>query len=82
VIASLPKTDGEYDLAALSDHMVALKREYPDHDAASVLLEPLIPYDYLIQVMDVVRSVERPVEGGGEPQRYALFTQISVGDSP
>lgn len=82
VIAALPKNDGEYDMAGLSDRMVALKREYPDHDAASVLLEPLIPYDYLIQVMDAVRSVERPSGEAGELERYALFTQISVGEPP
>lgn len=82
VIASLPRQDGEYDMAGLSDHMVELKREYPDHDAASVLLEPLIPYDYLIQVMDVVRRVQRPTGENGELESYALFTQISVGDPP
>jgi biopolymer transport protein ExbD len=82
VIAALPRQDGEYDMAGLSDRMVALKREYPDHDAASVLLEPLIPYDYLIQVMDVVRRVQRPTGENGELESYALFTQISVGDPP
>ena len=72
--------------APLSDYIVALKREYPDHDAASVLMEAQIPYDYLIQVMDIVRSVELPVEDAvaGEPEYelYALFSEISVGDAP
>ena len=88
VIAALPKADGEYDLQSLSDHMTSLKREYPDHEAASVLVEPQIPYDYLIQVMDVVRSVELP-DGNtgnngnsGELALFALFPQISVGDAP
>jgi hypothetical protein len=85
VIASLPKADGEYDLQLLSDYMTSLKREYPDHEAASVLLEPQIPYDYLIQVMDVVRTVELP-EGPqgnrGELALFALFPQISVGEAP
>jgi len=86
VIATVPKKDDEYDLVALSDMMVALKQEYPDIDTASVLLEPFIPYDYLIQVMDIVRSVElpvqAPVEGEPEYQLYALFSEISVGDAP
>jgi biopolymer transport protein ExbD len=85
VIASLPKADGEYDLQLLSDYMTSLKREYPDHEAASVLLEPQIPYDYLIQVMDVVRTVELPEgpEGNsGEFALFALFPQISVGEAP
>lgn len=82
VIAAIPKVDGGYDLQSLSDHMISLKREYPDHEAASVLLEPLIPYDYLIQVMDVVRSARLPAESGEELELYSLFAQISVGDAP
>jgi biopolymer transport protein ExbD len=82
LIAKIPKVDGAYDLDALSEHVVALKREHPDHDAASVLLEPQIAYDHLIQVMDVVRSAELPVAGAPEPARVALFRDISVGDAP
>ena len=86
VIATVPKKDDEFDLEALSDLMVTLKSEYPEQDAASVLMEARIPYDYLIQVMDVVRSVEVPIEGdeNDEPQYelYALFSEISVGDAP
>ena len=37
IIASIPKTDDEYDFQTLSDFMVELKRSYPAHDAASVL---------------------------------------------
>lgn len=85
-IASIPKKDDEYDFQTLSDFMIELKREYPDHDSASVLMEAQIPYDYLIQVMDIVRSVELPVkdpvEGEPEYQLYALFSEISVGDAP
>ena len=85
-IASIPKKDDEYDFQTLSDFMIELKREYPDHDAASVLMEAQIPYDYLIQVMDIVRSVELPVkdpvEGEPEFELYALFSEISVGDAP
>ncbi|KPK48986.1 MAG: hypothetical protein AMJ63_17430 [Myxococcales bacterium SG8_38_1] len=85
-IASIPKKDDEYDFQTLSDFMIELKREYPDHDSASVLMEAQIPYDYLIQVMDIVRSVElpvkEPIEGEPEYELYALFSEISVGDAP
>jgi hypothetical protein len=47
-----------------------------------VLLEPNIEYDHLIQVMDVVRSVERPGAEGEDPIRVALFTDIAIGDAP
>ncbi|HZL92506.1 MAG TPA: biopolymer transporter ExbD [Vicinamibacterales bacterium] len=82
IIASMPKVDGEYDLETLSDFIIALKQDYPSHDAASVLVEAHIPYDYLIQVMDVVRSVEIQSEATAEFELFALFTEISVGDAP
>jgi biopolymer transport protein ExbD len=90
IIASVPKKDDEFDLETLSDFMVELKRDYPNQDAASVLMEPRIPYDYLIRVMDVVRSVEvtKSIEvtddeqAEPEIQLVALFTEISVGDAP
>ena len=82
VIASIPKKDDAFDLETLSDFMVELKQEYPAQDEASVLMEAHIPYDYLIQVMDIVRSVEVASEIDGEPELVALFSEISVGDAP
>ena len=92
VIASIPNKEEDFDLDTLSDYIVDLKQQYPDHEAASVLMEAQIPYDYLIQVMDIVRSVEVPLEGvegveGDESEEpgfelVALFSEISVGDAP
>src|SRR5262245_49398905 len=61
LIAALPKIDGEYDWATLTQLAQQLKSEHPDVDDASVLLERTVKYDYLIQVMDAIRSVELPV---------------------
>jgi biopolymer transport protein ExbD len=92
VIAAIPKhADEAYDLPQLSNYMMSLKKDHPDLDAASVLLEPQIEYDHLIQVMDVVRSAEVPAEvvevedGKLNQQQFvqvALFTEISIGDAP
>ncbi len=86
VIATIPKKDEEFDLDTLSDYIVELKQEYPEQESATVLMEAQIPYDYLIQVMDIVRSIEMPVEEPveGEPafQLVALFSDIAVGDAP
>lgn len=82
IIATVPKKDDEYDLEELSRMMVSLKQEYPDIDTASVLMDPFVPYDYLIQVMDVVRTVEVPTDIEDEFELYALFSDISVGDAP
>ena len=62
LIATIPKVDGAYDLKTLGELVVSLKRDYPDAANASVLLQPEIEYDHLIQVMDVVRSVELPAD--------------------
>jgi biopolymer transport protein ExbD len=95
VIATVPKAGGEYDLAALSKLAQSLKLEHPDVDDASILLEPRIEYDDLIQVMDAIRSAEKTAEGevttlaavnpgvdDARPERIALFTDIALGDAP
>jgi biopolymer transport protein ExbD len=83
VIAAIPKTDGEYDLVKLSDYMQSLKRDYPNVDDVSVLLEPHIPYDYLIQVMDAARTAEIPDETAETGfTRVSLFSAIAVGEAP
>ena len=97
LIATIPRLNGAYDLKTLSDLALQLKRDYPEADDASVLLEPAIPYDQLIQVMDAIRSAEAPTEAATPlrkepavpsarpetaPARVALFTRIAVGDAP
>jgi biopolymer transport protein ExbD len=87
-IATIPKQGDAYDLETLGEYAIELKQEHPDVNAASVLLEPDIAYDHLIQVMDRVRSAEMPVQEESEAQaapqlaRVALFTDISIGDAP
>ncbi|HEX6572760.1 MAG TPA: biopolymer transporter ExbD [Steroidobacteraceae bacterium] len=82
VIAAIPKQDGAYDLRTLSELALSLKQDHPDVDQASVLLEPEIAYDDLIQVMDAVRSTETTADGGVKPTRVVLFSNIAVGDAP
>ena len=83
VLATIPKQGDAYDLETLSSMVISLKRNHPDDDDASVLLEPQIEYDHLIQVMDAVRSADLPqVNGEEEVTRVALFTEISIGDAP
>lgn len=88
LIAALPKVDGEYDFATLSQLTQQLKRENPDVVDASVLLERSVKYDYLIQVMDTIRSAdaasgeESAADSSARPQRVQLFTNIAVGEAP
>ena len=84
LIATIPKVDDQYDLEKLSELVISLKHDHPDTNDASVLLEPDIAYDHLIQVMDVVRSANLPAPEGSDEDftRVALFTDIAVGDAP
>ena len=95
LIATVPKTlDGEYDFATLTQLAAQLKRENPEVDDASVLLERDIKYDYLIQVMDAIRSTTAAPAGESaadfsdpgaalaRPATIDLFTQIAVGEAP
>jgi hypothetical protein len=45
-------------------------------------MEPEIEYDYLVQVMDVVRGATVLVEGSEEAAGMVLFPDISIGDAP
>jgi biopolymer transport protein ExbD len=82
VIGVIPNKDDDFDLPTLTEFMLDLKQEYPEQNSASVLMEAQIPYDYLIQIMDVVRAAE--IEAGieGQFELVALFSDISVGDAP
>src|SRR6516162_10891734 len=96
-IGTVPKAGGAYDLKALTETVLAVKREHPTSEDASVLSEPKVPYDELVQAMDAIRSAELPaadplvagaapsgVPGSASPQtvKVALFTNIALGDAP
>jgi len=82
VEAAFPKEDGEYDMEMLKKILLRLKAQYPEKMDATVLMEPDIPYDYLIQIMDAVRGTEIQEEGSEEVQNVVLFPEISIGDAP
>jgi biopolymer transport protein ExbD len=82
VQAVIPKKDGKYDVERLSRMLVRLKEQYPDKQDATVLMEPAIEYDHMIQVMDAVRVADVRSEGSGEIRKIVLFPNISIGDAP
>lgn len=83
LIAAIPKVGGEYDYKMLADLALQLKRENPDVIDASVLMEKQVQYDYLIQVMDSIRSTKVPLEGmPGRTTTFELFTNVAVGEAP
>lgn len=84
IIATVPNVGGEYDIPKLSKLLQRLKRDYPRKEDATVLTESNIEYQYLVKVMDAVRSVDpEPTEEGQPPgKKKVLFPDISIGDAP
>jgi len=82
VEAAIPKKDDQYDMQMLYEMLKRLKARYPDKDDATVLMEPEIEYDYLIQIMDAVRGTEVQAEGSEEVKKMVFFPNISIGDAP
>ena len=75
-----PNTDTGYDYAGLTTLLKSLKDGQPQRSEASILSEPEIDYDTLIQVMDHVRMYEDKKTSGVEMKD--LFPSISIGDAP
>ncbi len=82
VEAAIPKKDDKYDIEMLSKMLTRLKDQYPEKEDATVLMEPDIQYDYLIQIMDAIRGVDVREQGSGEIRKTVLFPKISIGDAP
>ena len=59
------------------------KFENPQVDDASVLMERQVRYDYLIQVMDAIRTApQSEADAAAGVPRRELFTNIAVGEAP
>jgi biopolymer transport protein ExbD len=82
VEAAIPKKDDQYDMEMLTEMLMRLKAKFPEKEDATVLMEPEIEYDYLIQIMDAVRGAEVQVEGSEKMEKMLLFPNISIGDAP
>lgn len=79
VLKAIPSPNASYDLNALSEFLKLVKSKYPDHRDATILLEPNIEYDTLVQVMDTVRVFQVPNSNWDMAE---LFPNVSVGDAP
>lgn len=82
VIARLPNVNGEYDLGRLSSHLLKIKRNNPAKTDATILIEPDIAYDHMVQVMDVVRVSEQRPDADGPVAKLELFPDVSLGEAP
>ena len=79
-VARIDRTPDGAALMALAELAGNLKARYPQSLEATLLLEPQIPYDTLVKVLDVLRMRLLPQEEGGQQQ--VLFPSIALGTAP
>ena len=80
VIKKFDMKNGGYDYQGLSEVLKTLKSRFPDKNNITILLEPSIPYDVLVQTMDTVRVVS--VVESASVVKKELFPLIAIGDAP
>lgn len=80
VIQSFKAVNGEHDMKGVSDLLVKIKAKFPKKQNITILLEPNIPYEVLVQAMDASRVVE--VVEAASVVKKELFPNISIGDAP
>ena len=77
----IPNTAEGYDFKRLTADLVSIKQSMPSKDDITLLLQPDVPYDILVQTMDASRTLPKDIQIGDNPSRD-LFPQISIGDAP
>ena len=65
----------------MSDLLIQLKDKFPDKENVTILLEPDVPYQLMVKVMDRAR-VANVVMPGMTVETIDLFPSISIGDAP
>ena len=77
-LKALPRLpDGNYDLKGLGQLLEQIKQREPHETKITLLLEPGIPYNALVEVMDTVR--EQPTADNSAT--ITLFPDIALGDA-
>ena len=76
----VPKKNGNYDFASLSESLLKLKENYPDKNEVVLLFPQNAPYEIVIKLMDSTR--ETYVADGDRKARKVLFPLVSVGEAP
>jgi biopolymer transport protein ExbD len=79
LLKQLPTISDRQDYEGLSQYLQLVKSRYQDKTDATILLEPEISYDTLVQIMDTVRVFRAPGSGISYGE---LFPDVAVGDAP
>lgn len=82
LLSRISKTHGAYDFAKLASYLQRVKQQFPDKVDATLLLEPDIPYQDIVKVMDTLRVAEIVDSRTNQIVEQQLFPEISIGDAP
>jgi biopolymer transport protein ExbD len=82
VLSRFDNTPDGYALGELATYLQRVKQQFPDKANATLLLEPDISYQVLVEVMDTLRVAERFDEAQDRVVKFELFPEISIGDAP
>lgn len=81
LLRAIPRDAEGSELLALAKFLRdEIKPRFPEATAVTLLIEPDIDYDTVVQVMDTVRVDTQVVEG--RLVQSELFPEISIGDAP
>jgi len=81
LLRAIPRDAEGTELQALADFLRdEVKPRFPDATAVTLLIEPDIDYDTVVQIMDAVRMENEVV--AGQLVQVELFPDISIGDAP
>ena len=81
LLRAIPRDLEGSELEALAGFLRdEVKPRFPDATAVTLLIEPDIDYDTVVQIMDTVRMDNQLVDGRLEQSE--LFPDISIGDAP
>lgn len=78
-IQTISNRQQQYDIDRLADLLNEIKSAEPQLRQVSILLEPEIPYEVLVRIMDTARTGNR--QDGSRSDGNELFPDISIGDA-
>jgi biopolymer transport protein ExbD len=81
-LSRIERSGEDYRLDELSAYLARIKVRFPDKADATVLLEPEVPYQVLVAVMDRVRVAESRDPVDNRLIKSELFPEVSIGDAP
>ncbi len=78
-VRKLDSTPAGYNIEALSEVLVSIKKAAPKETVITLLISPDVAYDNVVKVMDAARLAPSDAQKLGLPRE--MFPQISIGDA-